>query len=361
MNTDCHGHRQSGKAARDRAVAGRLEHRSWRRRLWRSAGRGNRPDFVDNALQKARHAAASPACRRSPTTPGWSSARWAAPGIYSARYAGPGARDEDNVDKLLRELSGAESRALLPLRGRFRRRRMIRAARGRGSWHGPISQERVARAASATIPCFSTRSGLQLGRDERTSKRTPSHRGKAIRRLAAIGKLLASGLRRGDDRAAAAGAVRAPALVRSQVPILRLQLHTRFGQTLARRLRCARWPDDSRRESGTRTGGIDEHLHRRRHTQPVQPATDRGRFSTPCAARLAVGTARDHDGGQSGYALSDGNLRLTARPASRGCRSACRVSRRRCSERLGRIHGPDEVTAAYGKRARRASPASIST
>jgi len=36
------------------------------------------------------------------------------PGIFSSRYAGEGARDRDNIDKLLRELSGLGNR-----RGRF--------------------------------------------------------------------------------------------------------------------------------------------------------------------------------------------------------------------------------------------------
>lgn len=36
------------------------------------------------------------------------------PGIFSSRYAGEGARDKDNIDKLLRELSGLSNR-----KGRF--------------------------------------------------------------------------------------------------------------------------------------------------------------------------------------------------------------------------------------------------
>jgi hypothetical protein len=49
--------------------------------------------FVENALLKARHAAAPAACRRWPTTPACAWTHWAArPGLYSARYAGPARR-----------------------------------------------------------------------------------------------------------------------------------------------------------------------------------------------------------------------------------------------------------------------------
>ena len=55
-----------------------------------------------------------PARRRSPTTRGSRPPTSAAPpGIHSARYAGEGASDEDNLEKLLREVdaAGGERRA----------------------------------------------------------------------------------------------------------------------------------------------------------------------------------------------------------------------------------------------------------
>ena len=71
--------------------------------------------FVENAILKARNAAKH---SRLPALADDSGievdALNGAPGIYSARYAGPGASDQDNVQRLLRELAalpGAERSA----------------------------------------------------------------------------------------------------------------------------------------------------------------------------------------------------------------------------------------------------------
>ena len=75
-----------------------------------------------------------------------------APGIHSARYAGEGASDEENLDKLLREVAaaGGDRRAAyvcaLALVDERRRR-----ARLRGALRGPPDRgAAAARAASAT-------------------------------------------------------------------------------------------------------------------------------------------------------------------------------------------------------------------
>ena len=63
--------------------------------------------FVENAIIKARHAAE---CTGLPAIADDSGievdALDARPGVYSARYAGEGASDEDNNNKMLKELAG---------------------------------------------------------------------------------------------------------------------------------------------------------------------------------------------------------------------------------------------------------------
>jgi XTP/dITP diphosphohydrolase len=63
--------------------------------------------FLENALLKARHAAASSGCAAVADDSGLEvDALGAAPGIYSARYAGAGADDGANNAKLMHELAG---------------------------------------------------------------------------------------------------------------------------------------------------------------------------------------------------------------------------------------------------------------
>jgi XTP/dITP diphosphohydrolase len=62
--------------------------------------------FVENAILKARHAAMHAKLPAIADDSGIEvDALHGAPGIYSARYAGEGASDEDNLRKLIRELS----------------------------------------------------------------------------------------------------------------------------------------------------------------------------------------------------------------------------------------------------------------
>jgi len=61
--------------------------------------------FVENAIIKARHAAALTGLPALADDSGLEvDALQGAPGIWSSRFAGPDASDHDNVDKLLREL-----------------------------------------------------------------------------------------------------------------------------------------------------------------------------------------------------------------------------------------------------------------
>lgn len=67
--------------------------------------------FVENAIIKARHAAAETGMPAVADDSGLAvEALGGAPGIYSARYAGAGASDADNVQKLLATLEGREDR-----------------------------------------------------------------------------------------------------------------------------------------------------------------------------------------------------------------------------------------------------------
>jgi XTP/dITP diphosphohydrolase len=63
--------------------------------------------FLENALLKARHAAAASGCAAVADDSGLEvDALSGAPGIYSARYAGAGADDAANNTKLMRALAG---------------------------------------------------------------------------------------------------------------------------------------------------------------------------------------------------------------------------------------------------------------
>jgi XTP/dITP diphosphohydrolase len=68
--------------------------------------------FVENAILKARHAAAHTGLPAIADDSGLEvDALQGAPGIYSARYAGAGASDQANLDKLLADLEGVAEAA----------------------------------------------------------------------------------------------------------------------------------------------------------------------------------------------------------------------------------------------------------
>lgn len=69
------------------------------------------PDFVGNALIKARAAASATGSRALADDSGIAaSALGGRPGVRSARYAGPDATDEQNLALFLREMEGADDR-----------------------------------------------------------------------------------------------------------------------------------------------------------------------------------------------------------------------------------------------------------
>lgn len=143
--------------------------------------------FVDNAVQKARHAARLTGLPVIADDSGLVVAALnGQPGIYSARYAGPGASDEDNVDKLLSELEPFTERdayfhcAAVFLRDADDSAPLV----AEGSWHGAISRERRGSGGFGYDPVFVVQ-GLDRHSAElsSTEKNRRSHRGLAMREL----------------------------------------------------------------------------------------------------------------------------------------------------------------------------------
>lgn len=151
--------------------------------------------FRDNALIKARHAASQSGLPAIADDSGLAvDALEGRPGVLSARYAGAHASDDDNIDKLLAELSGvgADQRGAsfrcvaVFLRSSDDSLPLI----GRGEWRGRILESRRGVSGFGYDPVFiangSDRSAAEMTVAE---KNRVSHRGQAFRELA---RLLAS-------------------------------------------------------------------------------------------------------------------------------------------------------------------------
>jgi guanylate kinase/non-canonical purine NTP pyrophosphatase (RdgB/HAM1 family) len=165
--------------------------------------------FRDNALLKARHAAALTGLPALADDSGIEvDALQGRPGVYSARYAGEGASDEANLRKLLAELDG------VPEDARAARYQCVIALARRsddpqpliatGTWAGRIATAPRGSGGFGYDPVFlpqgSTRTAAEL---DPTEKNAVSHRGQALRALAArAGELAAS--ETGATRAAGA-------------------------------------------------------------------------------------------------------------------------------------------------------------
>jgi XTP/dITP diphosphohydrolase len=144
----------------------------WRR--WRDAGaqgelgigEADEPHrtFVENALAKARHAAAASGCRRWPTTPACASTRWAAHPAWSAHFAAidatrrgparpplPQGRANNNA-RLLERLAGIADRRATSSAPWWRCATPTTPSRWSPSAAGPgeILPRRAAATASAT-------------------------------------------------------------------------------------------------------------------------------------------------------------------------------------------------------------------
>ena len=110
------------------------------------------------------------------------------PGVYSSRYAGDNASDDDNIDKLLREMQN------IPSKKRTARFRCVVAFLGGdnldqpiffvGEWEGYIAKKRAGKNGFGYDPIFvDFQSNLTVADLNSDQKNTISHRGKAIRSL----------------------------------------------------------------------------------------------------------------------------------------------------------------------------------
>lgn len=145
--------------------------------------------FAENALLKARHAAAATGLPALADDSGIEvDALGGRPGVHSARYAGPAATDGDNNQRLLAEL------AAVPDGQRTARYRCVLAfVRNAtdpepllvdGCWEGHIGREPRGAGGFGYDPLFidglSGRTGAELTPAEKNAR---SHRGQALARL----------------------------------------------------------------------------------------------------------------------------------------------------------------------------------
>jgi XTP/dITP diphosphohydrolase len=140
--------------------------------------------FTDNALLKARHAAAESGLPALADDSGIEvDALEGAPGVYSARYAGADASDTDNLNKLLDDMREQKNRA-----ARFRCvLAYVRSAEdpdpviAEASWEGSIAHAPSGNGGFGYDPIFiDAASGVCSAELTAAEKNTRSHRGKAL-------------------------------------------------------------------------------------------------------------------------------------------------------------------------------------
>ena len=117
--------------------------------------------------------------------PGLRSMRWVArPGVWSARYAGPGCTPDDNIDKMLHEMTQGRSRARsFPHVDGLRRRSNVEITAD-GALEGSIGFERRGSGGFGYDPIFVLPDGRTLAEVATEEKNQISHRAKAIHALA---------------------------------------------------------------------------------------------------------------------------------------------------------------------------------
>lgn len=146
--------------------------------------------FEENALLKARHAAAAAGLPALADDSGIEvDALGGEPGVYSARYAGADASDTDNLQKLLREMQGKDQRS-----ARFRCvLAFVRDADdpepvlAKGSWEGSIATVPSGEGGFGYDPIFiDADSGVTSAELSPAQKNARSHRGKALIELSRL-------------------------------------------------------------------------------------------------------------------------------------------------------------------------------
>jgi XTP/dITP diphosphohydrolase len=147
--------------------------------------------FVENALLKARYAAAKSGVPALADDSGIEvDALGGRPGVYSARYAGEHARDLQNLEKMLEELRNVPAE-----RRTARYQCVIVLARSaddvapliaRGTWEGRVLTAPRGTGGFGYDPIFQPESMTQTAAElTPADKNTRSHRGQALRALAA--------------------------------------------------------------------------------------------------------------------------------------------------------------------------------
>ena len=145
--------------------------------------------FVDNALIKARHAAEESGLPAIADDSGLVvDALDGRPGVQSARYAGAEADDDENVEKLLRELRqvsvGARGAHYECAAVWVSPDAAIAPKVAQGQWHGLITSERRGEGGFGYDPVFLDEDLAKTGAEmTATEKNCHSHRGKAFREL----------------------------------------------------------------------------------------------------------------------------------------------------------------------------------
>ena len=145
--------------------------------------------FVENALIKARHAADLTGLPAIADDSGLVvDALDGRPGVYSARYAGARASDDDNIEKLLRELHGVpddKRTAAFHCCAVYVSADDSTSLVAEGRWQGRILGERRGTGGFGYDPVFFDpecgRSAAELGPELKNAR---SHRGKALAALA---------------------------------------------------------------------------------------------------------------------------------------------------------------------------------
>ncbi len=145
--------------------------------------------FVENALIKARHAAAATGFAAIADDSGLAvDALDGRPGVYSARYSGPDGDDEKNIDKLLAEMDGVpdeERGAAFHCVACYVTPEASEPVVAAAEWRGQILRERRGDGGFGYDPVFFDpeigRGSAELSAEQKNAR---SHRGKALRELA---------------------------------------------------------------------------------------------------------------------------------------------------------------------------------
>ena len=143
--------------------------------------------FVENAIIKARHAAAVTGLPALADDSGLAvDALAGLPGVRSARYAGPTASDTDNVRRLLDALDGVEQRdaCFLCVTVLLRHADDPAPIIAQGEWHGRIATQALGDGGFGYDPVFVPRASTSTAAAmPAAEKNKVSHRGRALAAL----------------------------------------------------------------------------------------------------------------------------------------------------------------------------------